>query len=1158
LLVPDGDLSALWDAETTIDEAGNRAGVPDTPSQTEAVLEASGHQIDTGDNRSLEILTLRGGFPGEDGAAFGWKQTAGAAQDYRGWDIPLSVAQLEAVDYDVNDEHNLHLHLISKTNTDGSDHLFCFSDFESGGNLRVQINRRDSGGWLGGLWPKTIATTTQPYGGLYCYPTGLVLPSGRLLVFYLTYNTEDAVLAGAFFANVRMSYSDDNASSWVQGSIFCLDSEIGISPPITPSGDLLSPHKMRVAYKDGQILLLIWFRQGANVGTDRSGIVQYASDDLGTSFVQVSSSYDTGADVSFPDITAAGDNFVVGWINEAGGEVRIATIGSAYETLNWAAPQPTWATASNSRASTSSPDWQGIEADAELALTTDEDGTVYLYAFSYPYSAGGVLDLSSGTVYRSASGGLVDSFSGLGHGFGSGTAQQAFNIGTFFKPMTNDAGAPYIKPLDLTAAPHRGRIAVAHRAIGGDGQQSEPIQIGAGGTLYVYYMGGYTQVCLPSLGTYSRQPFRSCYGSTWFPYTIPGDASGGILTEIAAGVPTLSAIVSPGRYRLQTPPGVSYYFEDNLNPSGVGFLPSQVDFYVGLLGMFTYEVNSAPSTQNVAVLVAEGGGGGVEISMVITDTGIAIFDGISGAPLATISPPFGALNTKIQVLWAIRGTGDPPAAGDFSLWFRLWDANEDRTWTHGTTINTLTFGASPADSRIRWGDTELVNPSDQFWDEFQYAYGSVDDFEGRRFNNVGLQLSNGQQNPGDLFGRPYAPTPLYVDSNVRVASVDGPTFEADNWAVNVRHLQGGENVIPSVSPSPAKLWRSQTAPAGASIAFQRNPDTQDAWAGNDFYAIHFENVNFKRAALEYRIGGAWVPVTTIQLFRVFNFSRNGHTIRPLGGDSGGFYAYYNEFKGLKFEFNPDGQGSEVATIARNSEGVAYTGTNAKPATIFLDPETFDHTTAPASGVAHVWFRNITVLVPRSETPFEGIRLNLCPTGTLPPEAYYEAGQIIPGTVAVFGWDYSRERNITKTPNVEINTLRDGTRHAYKAGEPRRRVRFSWAEGVDVTQLRTEWGGGADPDYVKIAATGTPAALRSDGELLMWGLLDRIDGPGLPVVYIPKIDFSQNGDPSYDPRQYARGAIYGRTMTPVTMETVLGSEEVDEVYRLNSVTIEEEL
>ena len=71
LLIPDGDLSRIWAAESTVDEAGNRAGVPATSSKTETVLEASGHQTDTGDGETLEVLTSRGGYGGPGGAGFG-------------------------------------------------------------------------------------------------------------------------------------------------------------------------------------------------------------------------------------------------------------------------------------------------------------------------------------------------------------------------------------------------------------------------------------------------------------------------------------------------------------------------------------------------------------------------------------------------------------------------------------------------------------------------------------------------------------------------------------------------------------------------------------------------------------------------------------------------------------------------------------------------------------------------------------------------------------------------------------------------------------------------------------------------------------------------------------------------------------------------------
>jgi hypothetical protein len=1120
LLVPDGDISSLWAAETTVDEAGNRAGVPDTPSQTEAVLEASGHQIDTGDNRSLEIRTLRGGYPGPGEAGFGWRQTAGAAQDYRGWDVPNVISSWENVDYNSNAGFNLHPDLVNVTRTDGTDYMITCYEWISGTNRRVAIRKRSGDVWgaEGVVYIEGNSVSTR-----YLYPTLLVLPTGRLLLFYMVYNNTGAAATSS--AQIQMKYSDDEGATWTTGGEYTLETPI-------ETGDI-TPARLKCAYKDGQISLLMWARDSSTPRPDK--IFQYASDDLGTSFILVHETDPVDVDhvAAQVDVTTAGGFFVVVWLRHIGGGVYqpvINRIGSAYEPIN--------------EATAALPFWFGswgietpvtFEVTGDLSIATDEDGGIYLYGTEQS------VGIEGGVCVGFRSYDVGQTWVALG----MGTAGVAL-YGRWWSADVPAAGDDSIYPFDYTMEFHRGRAVVVHRYVSDIGQ----LPVGQN-SLAFFYLGGYSTVTLPGLELFKKDVLRAGLVVTWVPFAIPSNTDAWAVSTAGGGI--TQVIQSPGRLYLACPGGSELYY---LVTPGQGLGNDQVYWEDGFLGRFTFEVNAAPSLQNMTarVYVTPGGGPGefCELQILIRDNNIELIDGFTGAPL--IAPIPNSVGQKRQIFWAIRGliNGQVTAGGECAVWIRDWTTNEDRVWTL-VYQGAIGAGVGGTTSFVYWGDQDVGFSSDQYWDGFHVTYGHRG-----ALPLTGNQIAQGQANPGELFPRNYAPTPLYVDSDVRVASVDGPTFEADNWAVNVRHLQGGENMIPSVSPSPAKLWRSQTAPAGASIAFQRNPDTQDAWAGNDFYAIHFENVNFKRAALEYRIGGAWVPVTTIQLFRVFNFSRNGHTIRPLGGDSGGFYAYYNEFKGLKFEFNPDGQSSEVATISRNSEGVAYTGTNAKPATIFLDPETFDHTTAPASGVAHVWFRNITVLVPRSEIPFEGIRLNLCPTGTRPPEGYYEAGQIIPGPVAVFGWDYSRERNITKTPNVEINTLRDGTRHAYKAGEPRRRVRFSWAEGVDVTQLRTEWGGATDPDYVKIAATGTPAALRSDGELLMWGLLDRIDGPGLPVVYIPKIDFSQNGDPSYDPRQYARGAIYGRTMTPVTMETVLGSEEVDEVYRLNSVTIEEEL
>jgi len=1132
LLIPDGDLSRIWAAESTVDEAGNRAGIPATSSKTETVLEASGHQTDTGDGETLEVLTSRGGYGGPGGAGFVWRQTAGAVQQYRGCDVPGVPSTWENVDYNSSSTFNLNPDLVNITRTDGSDYMRVVYEFSSGGNARVATRKR-----TGDVWgAETIIHTEPSAGSLLLNPSVLTLPTGRLLVFFLVYDTE--VVGSYPLIQLQMKYSDDEGATWVIGSRYALTDPLDTS--------VYEIERVRCAYKDGQILIVMHAKNQTTALEDV--LLQFASDDLGTTFILITefSGVDEDNAGGYPDIAVLDGVFVVAWIRR-GVTFQIPTaqrLGSAYEDLI-----PTNGVIAVFTGFDSASVFGNNFAQGELSLCSDEDGVLYLLVTKNPRTEG--ICLIARNLEGAALPGGPGSGSGwLGVGKGGSTSP---NFGRWWGADYEGAGFSAVQPIGYTAEQNRGRLVVVHRYMNRGTQ--DPI---GENSLCFFYLGGFSTVTFPGLELFRTDTERAGLPISWVPFGMPIAAEHGCWIRNNFGfAPLAEGIFSPGRLHLQMPPGGRVHYQ--ITPAeGPG--NNQVLFRDGFIGRFTYEVAGAPSLQMLWSRVWSSAAGNTygQLNINITDTAVTVEDGAVGGVLATIP---NAVGQKRQIFWAVRGIEvlDNPTGAECAVWWRDWNVNEDRQWEplYQGPLGITNGGSS---SFVHWGDREIPTSSDQFWYECHVSCGSQ--MGGTSGPFVGRQLAQGQANPDDLFPRNYSASPLYVDSDTRIAAIDGPTFEADQWTITARHLQGTENVFASVSPSPAKTWRSKTATPGDIIAFQRNPDGDDAWSANDFYAIHFENVNFKRAQLQVLTGGVWVNVVNISFYKQFEFSRNGHSIRPAGDDSNSFYAYYNEFKGLKFEFNPDPLfgNPQIATILRNSEGIAYEGTASKPTTLFLDPDTFNSATAPTSGTAHIWFKNMTVLLPGpvSSTPFEGIRLQLCQSGTLPPEGFFSAGNIIPGPVCVFGWNYSRERNITKTPNVELTTLRDGTRHAYKAGDERRRVRFSWAEGVDVTQLREEWGLPLDPDYVKASAAGGPVALRQDGPLLMWGLLDRIDGPGLPVVYIPKIDFSNAGSPNFDPRQYARGAIYGRTVTPITLETVVGAEEKTEVYRVNTVTIEEEV
>ena len=1157
LIIPDGDITTVWDEETTADEAANRAGVPSATLQTEMILESSGHQIDTGAPSALEVLSMRGGYPGANKGGFVWNQTGALpAQEHRGWDPYNAVAQWEPVLPSANPRRHLHLDLINKTKPDGSDILSVVYDFESGGDIRIRTLRQENGIWLPTV---AIVENIQPTGRseLLGCPCHILLPSGRILCFSIFYDDSTLLTSG----NVQMHYSDDDGATWRVGSSFCLRDRFDVRAGV------LVPQLMKAAYKDGQIMLLIWFKDDSTVQPDR--IFQYASDDLGATFYSVSqfSGADTNNAGGFPDVTTESGLFIVTWIAKDDLKPRIDRLGSAFQSLNpTIAPYPEFAALTEWSDSALTP---GI---GDLTITADEDGTVYLVGFIY--SALGPLTDTAGVVFRSFEGAALGTMQPMGHGFA--TISQ---IGTWFRPFTDDDSAPYIKPTNLSAACHRGRLVLAHRNIGGDPQQEQMPAIGPG-SFACFYLGGFSQVTLPALTGFKSDITQVGFDSTYYPFTVPGELWGGMWRVFNfGGAPVLKDIVPPGRFHLITQNLGQWCFGDSFTTGGG---EREVEYTEGFLGRFTTECGNpafAPGAQNVRVELSNGiPGNRILFDLEINPIGLRLRDSL--AEIAFVVPS-GGMMQKFQFLWGFRGIDG--AGGELGMWYRLWSANEDRTWIElyqGAISLELVGGGG---SSITWGAVHSYSAmqSDQYWDEFNYTYGAGALLGVHLFGHTGMQLAQGQENPGGLFPRSYAATPLYMDADTRIAAIDGPTFEGDLWTVEARHLSGLDNIFPQNSPSPAVMWRSKTASAGDTIAFQRNPDAADAFPANDLYAVHFENVNFKRAKVEMKIGAAWISVGTVELWRSFAYDREGHTLRvanhaPVVGFESmeqGFYTYYNEFKGCKFEFDPD-NGGEVATITRNSEGIGYysdaTDAETKRTTIFLDPDTFTDATAPATGTGALWFRNVTVLIDMpTSSEFTGIRLSLCSTGTLPPEGYYEAGNIVVGPVCVFGWDYSQERIVGREANVELTTNRDGSRHAYKAGDPRRSVRFSWAQGVDVSELRRDYPAGESGwGYVKTSLLflGSPVALRQDGELLMDGLTDRLDGSALPVVYLPKISHPPPQGlvtmPAFlgsypDPRQFNRGAMYGRVMSPVTLETVVGSEDENEVYRLNTITIEGE-
>ena len=489
----------------------------------------------------------------------------------------------------------------------------------------------------------------------------------------------------------------------------------------------------------------------------------------------------------------------------------------------------------------------------------------------------------------------------------------------------------------------------------------------------------------------------------------------------------------------------------------------------------------------------------------------------------------------VQVLLAM-------ANNDVRMWYRANTTSEDARWSVGPTSGSLNDNSTGSNSRIFGNKLFAVGSATvtSAWQMVRTAAGS----------EVGAGLASGQTNPDDLFGRAFGSSPVYVDSGATIAAVDGPAFAGDSWNVDTRYEYPIEDVLPAVAPSPITGWRS-VGTAEQTIAFQLDAAAETI-ALNDVIALHLEGINWRLGKLQgYDIGTtSWVDIVTLDAATGqsgLTFARNGNITKPGSGTNAGSWYYMpGELDGATAELV---SGSTVRRkISSNNEG-AWRDSTTKQLKFKIDDTAVSD---PGSGTLNIWSRRLTAIVQMRGVTYQGYRIKIDAQSTA--DGYFEIGSAVLGPVFIFGRDYSWGRVRSIEPNVEVTTATDGSRRSRKRGNARRAVDFGWTEGVDLTNISKTT---PDPDYAMGTTSGgaEPIAASQDGPLLMYGLADMLDGPHTPCVYLPRI---RKGTPNvyqYVTRGYA---LYGRLAGGVRLETVQGSEQRDEVTRVATVTIEEEV
>lgn len=567
LVIPDPRITeaTIESSESSYTQAGPRVGIPVAQVDSAMVLDATGTQSAGG---SIDVQTQRAGMPSGQQASFVWR--GGAAESYRGWNPPWIFDDWAWIHKSTTAGFWKHPHSI--TLSSGS--ILTVATRESQYVIAYTTTTANV----------SSAVTVFDYGaaGTYSWQPCLVtLPSGRILCFFWTE-------IDATHFQMRMHYSDNDGASWTTGAKAVLPASVGAQP-----------RRIRAAYANGQILMLVWHTNGTS-----EEIRQYASGDLGATFSLVETL--TASDRGYPEIVAVDNVFVCAYI---GGGLDIGStatyvpnvvrLASAFQTISTserilgcdAASTTEYATVGGS-----------VYTDGDLAMALDEDGCLYLLGRS----------MSSQLLYytRSTDGGVT--WSGL-------------ELHPFY--LWDDAGT-YLTHLTLTFS--GGRAAVVSINVATPAT-SDP-------SLSIVWGGGYTSQPCPLDTDEIADPYNVAgWDVVYAPFDLPGDLVTWTKTATGAATETLT---SSGLELVTTSPDTIFYSKSmTINHADGIDVEARLD--------------PSSSVSAIEIRISDATPLQYEVRLQLSTTGFSLYDINAGATVGTVTAAFGA-RTRVRV--SVKGS----------------------------------------------------------------------------------------------------------------------------------------------------------------------------------------------------------------------------------------------------------------------------------------------------------------------------------------------------------------------------------------------------------------------------------------------------------------------------------------------------------------------
>lgn len=475
---------------------------------------------------------------------------------------------------------------------------------------------------------------------------------------------------------------------------------------------------------------------------------------------------------------------------------------------------------------------------------------------------------------------------------------------------------------------------------------------------------------------------------------------------------------------------------------------------------------------------------------------------------------------------------------DVKVYYREWDEKQAKKWTEiSVTLGTQAPGAPGV---IEWG--HLFSPTlstQSIWSSFHISEGGIG--------------TPGEEVRGGVY--PIYGEYTYLDEGLLMTSKEAPARAGDIYTIESRADYPIDNIFHQVALSPRVMWRNQEDDVREEIAWYMDPvvgSTARSLGLSDVLGLHLSGINWRNATLQAWNGSSWNDIVRIDTSEGLTgtFRRYGATL-VANSSTRAFSLHHDEGRGWYAQLESGGT-THLVKIKQNTEGI-WTTSLAKSPTILIDTDLTDPSTLPAAGNIAIMPTSITLvaeLFNGSGTPGEyALRLSIDRQFTV--EGYYQIGTMVQGSVYFMAPQYQRGRTITHSPNVETVETLDNMFYSRKLSEGSRTFQVAWTEPVDTRTIMN-----LDPDYWQFSSSSgaQPVANYGDAPFSMLGMC-RYLANQTPVVYLPAIQKSNGSDDIQVFNRYHDHSLV-RPSGDVSMESVLGEEGVDEMFRLATVTFVE--